>query len=337
MTEKREHNLEDSKKEGLDKTLVESFTKQVAKGGGITFSGQLTGKALKFLFQILLTRVLGAGAYGLYALGFNVVGTSQTFSTLGLHNAVVRFGSMYRSEGSDEKVKGTLISALVFSLLASIVGSVLIFSFADFLSTELFNEPELTVVLKAFAFALPFYTWVMVLANSARAFKRMEYDVGLRLLLHPVLTLLGAGFAFGLGYGLLGVVYGFVFSSAFSALAGLGILWRLFPPLVSSIRPSFEPRTLLGYSLAVLMVGFAHLMLRRTDRFMLGALGGARNVGIYNAAAVMATQGALFLRSFNAIFSPIIAELHNQERKRELGQLLKSTTKRIFALTWPIF
>lgn len=93
----------------------------------------------------------------------------------------------------------------------------------------------------------------------------------------------------------------------------------------------------MGYSLTVLLVGFSHLLLRRTDRMMLGALGVAENVGIYNAAVVMSTQAALFLRSFNAIFSPMISNLHNKDSHRELSQLLKTTTKWIFALTLPIF
>jgi O-antigen/teichoic acid export membrane protein len=69
---------------------------------------------------------------------------------------------------------------------------------------------------------------------------------------------------------------------------------------------------------------------------MLGILGTAKDVGIYNAAATLSVQATLFLVSFNAIFSPIIADLFHRRRVEELEVLFKTTTKWIFTLTLPV-
>jgi O-antigen/teichoic acid export membrane protein len=83
-------------------------------------------------------------------------------------------------------------------------------------------------------------------------------------------------------------------------------------------------------------VGLSHLLISRTDRIMLGILGSAEDVGIYNAAATLSVQAALFLASFNAIFAPTIADLFHKQRMKELAALFKTTTKWIFTLTLPV-
>lgn len=329
--------FKDWKRPGKQGEDLDRLTKQIAKGGGISSTGRLVGKGINFLFHLLLARVLGASAYGLYALGYNVLGISHTFSMLGLHNGIVRFGSMYRGKADKSRLKGTLLSALAISLGSSFVTAILLFFFADLIATSVFNKLGLAKVLQLFAFSLPFYVLMAVASYTARIFRRMEYDVGVQRIFHPLTNLIIVGMSFLLGYRLLGAIYGFLISSILSAILGLYLLWKIFPELISDLKPKYELRSLLPYSLTVLLVGFSQLLLIRTDRIMLGIFGLARDVGIYNAAAITAFQATLFLVSFNAIFSPIIANLYNQGCIDHLGNLLKITTKWVFGLTLPVF
>lgn len=317
--------------------VPEGLTREIAKGGGITFIGQVIGKGINFLFQILLARVLGASTYGLYALGYNVLGITQTVSLLGLGNGVVRFGSMYCGEENKSRLKGTCLAALALVLSSAIVISTLLFLLAPIVAVHVFNEPKLTGVLRVFSFSLPFYSLLTIAAYSARAFRRMEYDVGVQRVFHPLANLIIVSAAFLLGFRLMGVVYGFLISSAVAASLGIYLLWRIFPDLISGLKPDYELKTLLYYSLTILLIGFSHLLLSSTDRIILGIFNVAEDVGIYNAALIAASQATLFLGSFNTIFSPIIADLYYQERMNQLESLFKITTKWIFALTLPIF
>jgi O-antigen/teichoic acid export membrane protein len=327
----------DWKQSIVEAETSDGLTREIAKGGGITFIGQVIGKGIGFLFQILLARVLGASTYGVYALGHNVLGITHTFSLFGLYNGVVRFGSMYRSEGNRSRLKGTCIAALTISLTSGIVISTLLFLLAPTIATRVFNEPNLTVVLRIFAFSLPFYTLMTVAAYSARAFRRLEYDVGVQYVFHPLANLIVVAAAFLFGLRLMGVVYGFLISSALGAGLGIYFLWRIFPDLISDLKPDYELKMLFYYSLTVLLVGLSQLLLSRTDRIILGIFNLAKDVGIYNAAMIAAVQATLFLGAFNTIFSPIIADLHHQGRMDQLGNLFKTTTKWIFSLTLPIF
>lgn len=315
---------------------LEQLTEQVAKGGGIAFVGNIVGRFFTFLLQILLTRVLGAAGSGLYALGFSVLGIAQTVSLLGLQNGVVRFGGMHHGAGDRSRLKGTLLLALGISFASAVIVGTVLFFLASTIARGVFNEPALTAPIRVFAFALPFYSLVTITSFSARALRRVDCDVAISRLFRPILTLLAVGTSFLLGYRLLGAVSGFLISTVLSAGMGLHLLHRLFPDLTSKLRAKYDAKRLILYSGTVLLAGISSLLLTRTDRIMLGILDSAESVGIYNAAANLAVQATLFLTSFNAIFSPMIADLFHRGQMEQLERLFKTITKWIVALTLPV-
>jgi O-antigen/teichoic acid export membrane protein len=325
-------------KKAEHKATLEKLTKQVAKGGGIAFTGQIIGKFVRLVFQVMLSRVLGEVAYGLYALGLSVLEILRVFAMQGLHSGIVRFGSIYRGESDKPRLKGALWLAFGIVTASSLAFSICLFLLAGLVSNRFFQEPDLTIVIQVFAVSLPFFTLMTVAAHAARIFRKMEYYVGVTELFRPITNLAIVGTAFLLGYKLLeSALYGFLISSVLAAFLGLYFVWRQFPQLFSKLKPLFEMKKILFYSLTVFLAGFSHLLLMKTDRIMIGIFGAARDVGIYNAAAVMAAQVAFFLGAFNAIFPPIIADLHNRGMRKQMDYLLKLTGKWIFGLTFPVF
>lgn len=316
---------------------LERLIRQVAKGGVTSLAGRTFRRVVNVLFQILLTRVLSVSAYGLYALGYSVLGMVHRVSMLGLQNAAVRFGAMYHGKGDKSRLKGTFLAVLFISTCSAIIVAILLFFLSDFTAHYLFNKPQFAAVLKVFAFALPFYVLMAVSAALARGLKNIKCSTGISDVFQPVSNLFIVGIAFLLGFRLVGAVYGFVISSAFAAGLGGYLLWRIFLPLISDIEPRYEWRKILNYSLTVFLVGFSYMLLSNIDRIMLGYLATSGNVGVYNAAALLAAQLPIFLLSLNAIFSPVIAELYSQDRMHQLESLLKTVAKWTFTLTLPMF
>lgn len=315
----------------------DELTQKVAEGGGIIFIGNGVGDVASFGLQILLGRVLGAGAYGLYALGVAVTGIAQSVSSLGLHNGIVRFGALYKGEGDKARVKGTLILALAISLVSSAFISTLLFIFAKFIAVKIFNEPNLAGVIRIFSISLPFYVLMTMTASAARAFHVMQYDAGIRSVFRPVANIILVGLAFLLGFRLSGAVFGFLISAFLSALLGLYFLWRIFPEIASLLQPFYEAKQLIRFSLPLLIVDIATLFLFRIDRLMLGWLGNSSDVGIYNAAATNGLLIRAIIEAISASCSPMISDLYNRGKKKELEQIFQSTTRWGFILSLPIF
>lgn len=313
----------------------EQLTKKIAKGGGIAFAANTADKGVRFLLQILLARVLGASSYGLYLLGYSLTMIASQVSVLGLATGTVRFAALYKGVGDIKRVKGTLISTFAISTLASVVAGILLFLFSGRIS-QIFNMPQLSGVLRVFAFALPFYVFMIMAGYSARAFQAIKYEAAVRNVFHPIANIVFVSIFLLLGFRLLGVIYGFLISSAISAFFGLYLLTQIFPEIVSELKPSYEFKKLLRFSLPVFVVGFSYSILLETDKIMLGYFKASEDLGIYAAAANISQQGALIVYSFSCIFGPIVSDLHNRREFTELENLYKTLTRWVLSLSLPI-
>jgi len=320
-----------------DIETAEQLTKRVARGGGIVFIGSMIGKATKFLLELLLGRFLGASTYGIYALGYSVIMIAQQFSTLGLQNGIVRFGALYKGEKDTSRVKGIVISALSISTGASIIVAIVLFTFSRLISVKVFNQPDLVNVLRLFAISLPFYVLMLMSCAGARAFQKVEYDTLTKDIFQPFLNVILVGVLFLSGYRLFGAVFGFLSSAVLSAFFGLNFVRKIFPELISELKPSYEIKKLLRFSIPVFLTGFSGVLIMQIDKVMLGLFEAAKDIGVYNAAFRAGGETVIFLASFNAIFAPIIADLYNKGDTRHLGNLFRTVTRWIVALSLPLF
>ncbi len=312
------------------------LTKQVAKGAGIAFVGQFFGKFMIFGFQIFLSRILGASAYGIYALGYTIHNILTQTLLFGLPNSIVRFASIYHGESDNQRLKGLLRISFIFAVISGVSGGTALYLFSEYLAQQIFRESGLASFIKILAFSLPFYTLFHVFSATARSFRRIDYDVGVREIVNPILKFLFVGLSFLLGARLTGVATGIVLAAVVTSVLGYRFTRRLFPQLISTIRPIYETRRLFAFSISVFFIGFSYLWLTQTDRIMLGWLGQAKDVGIYNAAANVANQTVIFLSAFNAIFAPMIADLYNRRKMEDFETLFKTTTKWIVIFTLPL-
>jgi len=319
---------------GEDETL-ERLTKQVAKGGGIAFGGSIVGRIAGFGLHILLGRVLGPGAYGLYALGISVAGIARSVGSLGLNQGVVRFCAIYRGEGDNARVKGTILSALAISLVSSLLVAGILLALSDVIARSFFNEPELTWVLRVFALALPFYVLMGITTSFAQSFRRIKYQQGVQNIFQPLVKLALVGSVFLLGFRLLGAVYGFLISGVLSAGLGFYFLWKIFPDIISRSKAILETLELMRFSLPMFLAGFCYMALHQTDRVMLGFFTTPTEVGIYNAASILSQELFLFFGALVVMFLPMISDLYNRQRLAELGKLLKTVSRWVFATSLP--
>jgi len=316
---------------------LEKLTKRIAKGGGVAFAGGIVGNILGFGLNILLGRVLGPRDYGLYALGISVSGFVRSNATLGLGQGVIRFCSMYRGEGDKARIKGVILSSLLFSAISSFLMSVFLFIFSSLIAQRIFHSPELTPVLMVFALSLPFYVLLGVSISFAVSFQRIDFQQGVQNVFRPLLNLVLVGLAFMLGFRLEGAICGFLISGMASAGLGLYFLRKIFPEIKSMLKPIFEIKRILRYSIPIFFINISYLLLSYTDRIILGYFKDAKDVGFYNAGSILAMQTTLFLSAFISISSPIVADLHNRKKIKELENILKRTTRWAFSLTVPIF
>ncbi|MBN2312742.1 MAG: flippase [Sedimentisphaerales bacterium] len=309
----------------------DQLIRTTAKGGGIALTGNLIDKGLRFPLEMLLARVLGAGDYGSYSLGYGLAVIAGELSMLGLSNGIVRFGALYKGVGDMKRAKGILRSALFISTLSGVAAGVLLFIFSPFVS-EMFNMPKLANVLRLFACAFPFYILTLMSGHAAGALQAIKCKTAVINICRPFANVLMVSIIFLFGFKLLGAVWGFLVSSAISAFLGLYLLKRIFPDMSSALKPTYEVGKLLRFSLPVLFVGFSHVLLGYTDRLMLGYFKASQELGVYSAAAVISQQASLITFSFGYIFCPMISDLYHRNELKDLDRLYKTVTRWIVSI-----
>jgi len=316
------------------------YAQRLLKGSGFILSGSMVGKVVGFLLQLLLTRGLGTVLYGLYTTGMTVLRLGQAVATLGLQNGIVRFGAPQHEAGDAARLKGTFLAGGGLGLLAATALSALLLGTAPWLARAVFSLPDvepavLTWTIRVFACGLPFYVLTYLASRMARAVGTMQVDTLLDSILQPALFLALAGGLLLAGKGFTAALYAFLASTVLAALGGLYAVYRLFPPLLSRLRPQFQLGRLLRFSLPVVGITLSSIGLTYTDRLMLSILSTSESVGLYQAAARLSEQMRFVLFAITASFSPIISDLYHRGRLDELARLYADTVRWILLTTLP--
>jgi len=318
---------------------VEGFARlvrKIAKGTAIAFVGSILGKGIDYTGQILFARLLGAEAFGLYALGITILNLSSALPRLGLDGAVLKYIPIYSSVRDDRKVEGTLITAVVLPLVAgSIIGAALFLGSGKL--AAIINKFELEGVIKIFSLGVPLMSGLVVTALATRGFQKTQYYVYAYELFLPTAKILLFLGSYLLGFKLYGAVWAAVISTALSFVLAFSFLRRLFPQLGGKFAPIFPMNELLRFSFPVLMSTLASFVLLWVDPLMLGYFRSAREVGVYNAAFQTSLLFMMVSNALTAIFAPVAAELYYTNRLTELDRLFKIVTKWSLYLNLPIF
>jgi O-antigen/teichoic acid export membrane protein len=313
--------------------------REVEKGGRISFLTSVFGQGIRVCFHIMMGRFLGPAGYGLYNLGHSILETAHLVSLVGFHNSAVHFLSIFRGEGDESRVRGTIFYATIIVSSTSSLVALALWLLAPWLSEYVFEKPTLGGVLRGFAIALPFYVLLVLFAHYARGFRNMKYYNGALDVIHPLGNLVLIGGAFWIGMGLEGAILGFVLSTALAMLLMVPALLKLFPQLLMAERGyRFEAKRILSYSARVAPVDLSRPFLHdQKDNMLLGYFGVARDIGIYGASSLIGMKIGFFQHMFNGIFAPMIADLYNRGQHRELSQLFKTVSKWTLLLTLPVF
>ena len=140
--------------EQLSITQDKTDIANLATGASISVLGKIAGRGIFALGQIVLARVLGPAAFGLYAIGWSILKVTQATVSLGLHNGVIQFGSRYR-ESDRASLRGVLFQSLALTLAASLLVAGAFFFAAGWIES-VFQKPGLAPVIRGFAVASPY-------------------------------------------------------------------------------------------------------------------------------------------------------------------------------------
>jgi O-antigen/teichoic acid export membrane protein len=308
-----------------------------AKGGGIVFGGAIFNYGSQFLLGILLTRFLGAELYGQYKVALIAGEMAAGFALLGLDCAMVRFIALFASRRDTPGLWGTLQLGMGLVIIAGLIIGAGLYALASPLASYVFHEPQLVPLLHLASLIVPFSALTNVLASATMGFNKMQYNVGARQIVQPLIRLLLIILlvAFGLTArkAMIPYIAGLVVSSALLVYF-LNHLFPLNSPLKTARR---DTREIILFSLPAYFSSMIITFGPSLQTVLLGSLNTMATVGIFAVANQVSTASTLFNQSIGTASSPIVSELHGSGDRLRMAHFYQTTAKWMFTVNLPMF
>lgn len=298
----------------------------------------LAGAGLRYLNTLILTRLLGTAAYGIFALANTIVAVLAMPASLGLQTATVHFVAAGAGRREWGRLRWVIRASVGLVLVSGLFWGALVFFSAPWSSTTLFRKPELALPLAGLAFSLPFLGLANVFGGSLQGMRQIRAKVILDRIAHPLvfsLLLLAAGL---ISRTLELAAAAFVAASLVVALWGAVRLVRGLGtiPAPAAPAPAFW-KDLLVFSTPVMALNLLNFLVLWSDVLVMGIYRPAAEVGIYQVASRLALAVNMPLEALNSSLAPNFSAMHSRRDAAGLRTVYQTSTRWIFLLSSLVF
>jgi O-antigen/teichoic acid export membrane protein len=308
----------------------------LARGAGAFLAVHVLGIGIGFGVQVLLARVLGVEAYGVYVYAFSWMAFLLLLCRFGLGTSSLRFVSALRGAEDWGQLRGFLRFSWQVTLGGSLVVGIVTAAVVAGLAPRL-SEP-LVSAFWVVCLTLPFHALLQVWASSIRALKRVVASQVPSVIAQPLLLVLGIAAVLASGRTLAAHdALALSGAAAACALVASGLILRsALPGAVRAATPETRSREWLAVAAPLLTINLLNLTIQRADVLVVGSLLGPADAGLYAPARRVATIIGFGLVAVNAWAAPMIADLHNRGETRRLQGLVRRAAQIVFAATLPL-
>jgi O-antigen/teichoic acid export membrane protein len=308
---------------------------KIIKDTGISGLGEFFYVLASYATDVMISRFLGAEGVGIYAQAITIVLLVSLLAQFGFDVGILRFLSLYLAKKSLGYIQGVMYFASWLVLITGVILSGGVFVAADLLANSVFNEPQLTFVLRMFVLTVPFIALRTIWLNGIQAFQRADYRIYIGRVFVPLVSAGSIALFLHLGWYWNGVIS----SAVLTAVAGGILAYYIYHQLQKSIpgikeeKPQLAIKEWLLFCYPLFFSQLFTLALPRATILMLGYFQDSAEVGIYEIVSkiTLLVQMPLDMSSF--VFAPMIGNMYAQDDRVRLQRLFKTVTKWVFAVS----
>ena len=297
---------------------------RVARGGVTALFVYGVGFGLTYCSQLIIARIVGVDAYGVYAYVFAWMIVLGYFATLGFDVGLLRFVPAYEAERAWPLLRGVIQYAQRRSAFVGV--AVMLIGIC--LIEKWVSSPELeTTFLVGFAL-VPIYALVRIRCSVVRAFggvvsalvpDRVVRD-GTLIGLLAVATL-GMGWTVDAPFVMMATLIGAAVGLVCAGLA----MQRRRPAAIDGILPAYDTAVWRRAAIPLVILGATEGLLNRTGVILLGWITDTKDAGIYSLAFNIALVVTLPRVAMNTLFAPVISDLYARKDMRTMQVLITRT------------
>jgi len=310
------------------------------------FAGSLLGKILTLSLQVLVSRLFGPTYYGLFITSLIVCQLSQVVASLGLQKGGVRFFAIAYEKQQYKSLLDITGLSLILPLVLGFVMSGFVYLISPFLSSQVFNNPEMTTVLQRASLAIPFFALLRIGAELSRGFMTNRYSVIIENLFFPFVHIIFFLLLYLLKFGFSSVIDSFILANFLSAIMMLILLLSQIKRVLKedwSMELVFNKlfftskwQEIVLYSLPLMPTALTHIGFNYVDIIMLNIYVEPSKVGEFAAPARLGFFFANLFPSITLIFAPLIAGQHGKNNMENINLLFKAMIRWICYMALPV-
>lgn len=329
----------------LNKLTKSASGKEIANGSLIFFLTKIIGIVLTYIFTFWVTRTMGAGKWGYFALCMNSLSTLSMIALFGFDTFLVRHISEYHSKSESGKIKDIYFWTAALSILFSVLICVSIATFSKPYSSLFFNNPGMKPWMLTVSVGIPGFTLFQLNNAVISGMRRMllygffqnilVFGLTIALFFSLQETLFPRYFdRFMQGGILLLVTYIVVIYLSLAANSiYLFLKLKLFEV---QAEPTVPVRSILQHSYPFFTSSILLLFMTSSGLYFLGAMKNETEVGIFDITCKISNILNLTLVSVAAIVTPKYSEYFSQGKMQLLAQTTRQASKLLFWSSLPV-
>ncbi|MCW3474801.1 oligosaccharide flippase family protein [Limobrevibacterium gyesilva] len=304
-----------------------ALTGRLARSSVAAFAIHVAGAGLTYCAQLVLARIVGVDAYGIYAYVFAWMTILAYFAALGFDVSLLRLVPAYRAQHAWPLLRGVIRYAEwragAVGCGVVLIGSAIVMLWPSDLPRELTSTFIIGFVL------VPVWALLWIRSSVVRAYGGVVSALAPdRIVRDGVLLIL-------VGAASLGRWWRIDAASAMLMTLASSVMGLLLvslaahhrkPATIHAIVPAYDAGTWRRIALPLVMLAVAETGLNRTGAVMLGWLRHTSDAGIYALAFNIAFMVVLPRTAVNALFAPIVSDLFVRNDRAALQAVITRTS-----------
>ena len=310
---------------------------KIGKESTISFVGMGYGQILRYIFTVILARLVGVTYLGLYSLGNSITTLAIVFAKAGMDVGVMRFISGRNLEEEKVRIRNDILSCLKIGIFISIIVMLILILISGWLTENVFNEGSLLkTILIVNALAIPFVTINLIAIHATQGFQLLKYKIFIEYILTPTILLLAVLLVYMLFSAELTIIIPFIFASIVSSIVSVYLLRVVTGVKLSGIWKESVNTEILRFSIPIMFTVILGTLLHWLDVIMLGYYTNAETVGLYHPVIRTAGIQNSILLAFGGIFTPMFSKYFAVNDQLNMQHIYRIVTRWILTMLIPI-
>ena len=319
-----------------------SGSSKILKGSFLMMVSYLFFRVGGYIYRILMSRMLGPEAYGVFGATLPFQGVFQILSAGGMQPVIAKFVAQHNAVNEEDMARQVVVTSLKYMMVSGVLFGLFMFFAAGWIATTIFHKPEATLPFQAISLITPFSVIVGAFRGSFQGVYKMELIVASRVV-EQVTTILAAVALVAVGFSAVGAVLGtgigFIASSTCSLILFKKYIWPLFPKPVADFSFTEElslMKNLLIFSIPVTVTALSEMAIYDISTEVIFYFMPNQYNGYYTNASAMARLPLIISLSVAAVILPAASEAASLNDKNLLGMYITQSYRYVILLVLPL-